>query len=210
MKRVSFVLCTVLLSLVFCRAYGAKKVTGSELSKTGSIMDNFAYELEGDSIVLKKYTGTEEVATISSQYTLGGKTYKTDLSHFMFGIFNEYPKAVVFEEGIESFYDPIFNSTKIEKVYIPYSMKFLSGKQLSYLHANVRDKALIFYAGTQEEFSTLVNTSTGSKTKTGSKAEQFGAGLADALNSLGGGFNASDYDFVFEATIDDFYSGEFD
>lgn len=203
-KKIRLICCVIILSLlVSSQAFAATKVSGSSLSQTGTPLDDFDYEIKGNTVRLNEYKGTDTDIVIEASYELNGKTYKTDLSRFMFGIFNDYPARAFISEGIEELYGPIFNSCKANEIYLPHSLTSLAPKVLSYFpHYDDNYNpviAKIFYAGTQDEFEQLLIKGAG---LTGKDAEN--------VNIFSGfGFNASDFEFIFEATKEDFYSGEF-
>ena len=202
--RKSLVLALILLlSVMALSAYGAVKISGKDLSATGTTLDDFDFELSGNTIKLREYKGTDYEIVIEASYELNGKTYKTDLSDFMFGIFNHYPTRAFISEGIEELYDPIFNSCDVNEIYLPKSLKSLDPRVLSYFphYDNHYDPVVskIFYPGTQEEFTQLLVRGSGMSAKE-----------AENINLFAGfGFDASSLEFIFEATPEDFYSGEF-
>lgn len=193
----------LVFSIMAVPAFAATKVSGKDLSKTGSSLDDFEFEIDGDRIELKEYKGTETEVRIEASYNFNNRTYKTDLSRFMFGIFNDYPNRAFIAEGIEELYGPIFNSCKVYEFYLPKSLKSLDPKVLSYFpHYDSSYNVVVsklFYGGTQEEFEALLIKGAGMSPEEGKDINVY----------AGFGFDASALEFIFEATEEDFYSGEF-
>ena len=201
--RLLKVIMGIILITMSLAAYAATKVSGKDLSATGTSLDDFEFEIEGNTIKLEEYKGTDYEVTIEASYELNGKTYKTDLSRFMFGLFNKYPTRAYISEGIEEIYNPIFNSCDVNEIYLPKSLKSLNPKVLSYFpHYDSMFNPVvskIFYPGTQEEFVQLLIKGSGMTAKE-----------AEGVNLFAGfGFDASSLEFIFEATREDYESGIF-
>lgn len=193
MKKLLSVLMAIVIVISLSSSFAATKVSGKQLGSTGTALDDFEFKIEGDIIKLEEYKGKESSLFIEPSYEIDGKTYTTDLSGFMVGIGNMDVKEVFIPEGIEEIPARIFNSCGVEKFYIPHSIKHFPAYALSYFHKMfVPNGVKVFYAGTQAEFEAMLLEG------------------SEATNPyIGNGFEAELFDFIFEATPEDYTSGEF-
>ena len=201
-KAISFFLILSIL-LGISTSLAATKVSGSNLSSVGGTIDDFKYEIEKNNIKLTKYIGTSAIVIVEEKYELDGKKYNTDLTDCK--ITNRSVRAVYFSEGIKEINDSIFNGSDVMKIYLPKSMNVISTRFLGYLHADNGDKVEVYYPGKQAEFEKKLTNESGNQSK--NKAAQKGADWANKLNNmLGIGYDPDDFDFIFEATKEDFLS----
>ncbi|QTE73994.1 hypothetical protein JS518_14040 [Clostridiales bacterium FE2010] len=201
MRRIVLFACMIMLLSILCSTNAATKISGYSLKQQGSSLKNFNYEIDGDKIKLTLYIGEEESTVVPSVFTIDGKTYKTDLSNFMVGITNEYPKEILFSEGIEELPLYVFNSCRVIKFYLPKSLKKWSPSGLSYFGSRKDKPIKVYYAGSIEEFEELL------KNNVSWYSEEDKQNLNVFLDL---DFDASDFDFIFEATEEDYFSGEYD
>ena len=124
------------------------------------------------------------------------------MTDFQIGKGNNSVKAVYFSEGIKEVEDSIFNSSDVKKVFLPKSMKVISTRLLGYMHPDNGEKLEVYYAGKQKDFEKKLTDKSGSPKK--DKAAEKGAEWANKLNQLFGGYDPNDFDFIFEATREDF------
>lgn len=183
-------------------------VTGVEVQKSeeeryGSIED-FSYELSGDTIILQKYTGKAETLEIQAFYTIDGTKYKTDLSDFQVGIGNRKVKTLILCEGITEVKNAIFNSCDVEKVYFPKSMVVVHDNTLSYLHPDDGKTIKIYYGGTQEEWAEIFAEYKRTLVEDAEFGEEMGQAAADKLNEMMGmEYDSSLFEYFFSASPDD-------
>ena len=183
-------------------------VTGVEVQKSeeeqyGSIED-FSYELSGDTIILKKYTGKAEILEIQSSYTIDGTEYKTDLSDFQVGIGNRKVKTLILCEGITEVKNAIFNSSDVEKVYFPKSMTVVHDNTLSYLHPDDGQTIKVYYGGTQDEWAAIFAEYKRTLVEDTEFGEEMGQAAADKLNEMMGmEYDSSLFEYFFSASPDD-------
>ena len=191
-------------------------ITGIEVQKSeeelcGSIED-FSYELSGDTIILDEYNGKSEILEVKSSYIIDDSEYKTDLSSFMIGLGNQTVKTLIICEGITEVQDSVFNSSGVQNVFFPKSMTSVYDNTLSYLHPDEGDKIKVYYAGTQEEWEkifTEYNRQTMKEAWESSedweeKGAATGKSLADKLNEMvDGGYDSSQFEYFFSANPDD-------
>ena len=203
MKKLIGLILVMTLTLMCVGAIAATKVSGNSLASTGTSLDNFDFEIKNDTIQLNEYKGEDADVFIDATYELNGKTYTTDASRFMVGLFNKVAKSVFFAEGITEIYRPVFNSCAVYKFYLPKSLTYLDPDVLSYFSSREPKPIKLYYAGTQEEFESLLRAGFQKNNKDVKDVESINV-------YVGLGFNSADFDFIFEATPEDYTSGEFD
>lgn len=193
MKKLLSVFIALIMILSLSSAFAATKVSGKDVAKTGTALDDFEFKIVGDTVQIEEYKGKETSLFLEPSYVIDGKTYKTDLSRFMVGIGNMDVKEVFIPEGIEEIPARIFNSCGVDKFYIPQSIKHFPAYALSYFHKMFHpDGVKVFYAGTQAEFEAML--------------------LEDSKATnpyVGNGFETEIFEFIFEATPEDYTSGKF-
>lgn len=179
------------------------EVQKSEEEKYGSIED-FDYELSGDTVKIEKYTGKAEILEIQSAYTIDGTEYKTDLSDFQVGIGNRKVKTLILCEGITEVKKSIFNSSDVEKVYFPKSMTVVHDNTLSYMHAEDGKTIKIYYGGTQDEWETIFAEYKRTKVEDAEFGAEMGEAAADKLNEIMGmEYDSSLFEYFFSASPED-------
>ena len=161
-------------------------------------MDDFEYELSGDQLKLLQYNGNNESLVIDADYKIQNVGYKTNLSNFQIG---SGVRTLVISEGITEVYDAIFNSSDVEKVYLPKSLGSITDKALSYLHG---DKPIeLYYGGSEEQWNSIlehyVSPGVTESWKPGNY-EDAGAALADKINKMvGSDYDPSKFNFHFNS-----------
>lgn len=181
-------------------------VTGIEVQKENKYGDieDFSYELSGDSIVLSSYNGKDETIEIKPTYTIDGTEYKTDISDFSVGIGSHVVKALILCEGIEEVETSIFNSSDVKKIFFPKSMKNVYDYTLSYLHPEDGETIKIYYAGTQEEWAKIFTEYKRTKVEDAEFGEEMGQAMADKINEMmGSEYDSSIFEYFFSASPDD-------
>lgn len=125
-------------------------VSSSDFSNTKSNNDptalsDFNYTIDGDTLHLNRYNGKETSVVFSNVYNIDGTEYNiTKLEGSMF--LGRTVDTVIFKEGIKEISHAFFNSSKVEKLYIPVSFSYIYDDSLAYLSSSLKD---IYYAGTQ-------------------------------------------------------------
>lgn len=167
-------------------------------------IEDFSYELSGDSVILDKYNGDSEILEIKPSYQIDGNDYKTDLSNFQVGIGNSNVKTLIFGEGITSVRDAIFNSCKVEKVYFPKTIETVYDNTLSYLHPKDGETIKIYYGGTKEEWEKKFTKYERTKLEDAKDAEEIGKSIGEKLNEIAGaGYDSSLFEYFFSSSPDD-------
>ncbi len=167
-------------------------------------IEDFSYELSGDSVILDKYNGNSEILEIKPSYQIDGNDYKTDLSNFQVGIGNSNVKTLIFDEEITSVRDAIFNSCKVEKVYFPKTIETVYDNTLSYLHPKDGETIKIYYGGTQEEWENIFTKYERTKLEDAKNAEEVGKSIGDKLNEIAGAeYDSSLFEYFFSSSPDD-------
>lgn len=178
------------------------EVLKSEETQYGNIED-FKYELSGNTIVLNKYTGKAETLEIQASYMIDGTEYKTDLSDFQVGIGNSKVKTLILCEGITEVKNSIFNSCDIEKVYFPKSMTVVNDDTLSYLHPDEGQTIKIYYGGTQDEWATIFKEYKRTLVEDAEFGEEMGQAAADKVNEMmGHEYDSSLFEYFFSTSPD--------
>lgn len=183
-------------------------VVGVEVKKSkeeqyGSIED-FRYELSGDTIILKNYKGKAEILEIKASYIIDGTEYKTDLLDFQVGMGNRKVKTLILCDGITNVKNSIFNSTDVEKVYFPKSMSVVHDNTLSYLHPDDGKTIKIYYGGTQDEWEAIFAEYKRTLVEDAEFGEKMGKAAADKLNEMMGmEYDSSQFEYFFSASPDD-------
>lgn len=178
----------------------------SEISETSveeqAGINDFLYDLEGDSVVLGQYNGDANVLRIESEYDVGGNTYTTDLSDFQVEAYSV--DTLILDEGISSVNTSIFNGSNVENIYFPKSMELVYDYTLSYLHPDEGEKVKVYYAGTEEEWNQIFTEYQRTSIADAELGEELGTALADKLNEIiGGGYDSSEFEFYFSASPDE-------
>lgn len=179
------------------------EVKKPEKEKYGSIKD-FDYELSDKKIMLKEYTGKTEILEIKSSYKVDGKKYKTDLSDFQVGIGNRCVKTLILCKGIKKVNNAIFNSSDVEKVYFPKSMKVVYDNTLAYMDAEDGKTIKIYYGGTKKEWGKIFKEYKRKKVEDTKFGGEMGEALADKVNEMAGmEYDSSEFEYFFSASPDD-------
>lgn len=183
-------------------------VSSSDFSNTKSNNDptslsDFDYTIDGDTLHLNRYNGKETSVVFSNVYNIDGTEYNiTKLEGSMF--LGRSVDTVIFKEGIKEISHAFFNSSKVEKLYIPVSFSYIYDDSLAYLSSSLKD---IYYAGTQEQWNsifTIYEAKSVSENLDSKNYEGAGQAIADKLNNaIGHSFDANNVTFHFEAKLDD-------
>lgn len=181
-------------------------IKGIEVQKENNYGDieDFSYEISGENVLLKSYDGKDKVIEIKPTYTIEGAEYKTDISDFSVGIGNHRVESLILCEGIEEVATSIFNSSDVEKIFFPKSMKNVYDYTLSYLHPSEGNTIKIYYAGTQEEWAQIFTEYKRTKVEDTELGEEMGKAIADKLNEMiGSEYDSSLFEYFFSASPDD-------
>ena len=174
-------------------------VTGNETNTRPADIEDFTYELSGDTVLLTKYTGRDKVLTVRAAYEIDGRSYTTDLSDFQIG--SSRVKTLILDEGITTVKTSIFNSSDVERIFFPKSMSTVYDYTLSYLHPANGERIEIYYAGTQEEWQEIFTEYERTPVEDAEFGEELGEALADKLNeALGASYDSAQFVYYFSAT----------
>lgn len=188
---------TLLTTTLFLSGCGSASQSSSKSIET--TIDDFTYSIDDTgNLSLLKYTGKNSTLKIESSYDIEGTNYPvTNLNNFQIGIGNRSVKTVIISEGITELNYSIFNSCKVNKIYLPKSLSVIYDDTLAYLN---KDKIDIYYGGTEDEWNTIFTE------YTGTDDENAGKKLAEKFNSaLGFEYDSSKFTFHYESTIDNLY-----
>lgn len=178
-------------------------VSDVEPGNKGNPIDLFRYKLEGNKAILKSYLGKTKRLVIDSSYVIDGKTYITDLSDFHVGIGNSIVTTLVLNEGITEVDNAIFNSTAVDTVYFPTSMKCVYDNTLAYIRPKDGKKAKIYYGGTKDQWVNIFTEYHRKSILDSEFGEEMGAAAADAINQwIGHSYESSEFEYYFSATPD--------
>ena len=209
MKRKFLIAACSFMILGTSVAVYAGGVTGVEVKKDDSekygTINDFDYDIEGNSVKLHDYDGKCKILEILPSYNIDGADYTTDLSDFQIGIGNSYVESVIFQEGITEINDATFNSCDVQKVFFPKSMSNITDKTLSYLSPKEDgDLIQIYYAGTQDDWGNIFTEYKRTKVEDSEFGEEMGQAIADKLNEMmGSKYNSSEFEYYFSASPDD-------
>lgn len=177
--------------------------TARLVTESKAALSDYDYEIVDDSVKLTKYNGKNEVLYILSEYEADGSEYKTDLSDFSCIVGSSKVKFIIFENGIEEIANATFNSSGIQAVYFPNTMKCVYDTSLRYLHPEEESKIQIYYEGTAEEWNQIFKTYERQRVKEAwnssddweEKGKAVGSSVAEKLNSMMGEYDSSNYEF---------------
>lgn len=166
-------------------------------------LQDFDYIINGTTLVLNKYKGENSIINIANEYEVDGTTYKIDnVEGSMF--LGMSVKTVIFSDGIQGISHAFFNSSKVEKIYIPTSFTNIYDDTLAYISRSLTD---IYYGGTQEQWNQIFTHYDPDTVSENLKEKDYsGAGeaAADKLNKIiGHDFDPSTVQFHFEASSGD-------
>lgn len=158
--------------------------------------DDFDFEISGENIILKSYTGNNHTIAIYPQYDVDGEIYTTDLSDFQVG--SNDVDTIIFVNGITEVKTSIFNSCNVKKVYFPKTMECVYDYTLSYLHPDDGECIQIYYEGTEDEFLEIFKKYKRTKVEDSEFGEEMGTAIADKINEMiGSEYNPEDFEFYF-------------
>lgn len=175
-----------------------------DMVKQTETLDEFSYEIDGNTISLNQYNGNNETLEILSAYGIDGKEYATKLSDFQVGIGNSTVKTLILDDGITEIKASIFNSCEVEKIFFPKSMTLIYDNTLSYLHPRDGQTVGIYYAGTEEEWANIFTEYQRKDIKDAEFGEEMGVAAADKLNEMmGAEYDSSLFEYHFSAQPSD-------
>lgn len=171
---------------------------------TNITINSFDYSIDGNTVLLNKYNGSDHTLVIESNYTIDGMQYDVNLDNFCIGMDNNSTDTLIISEGITSVNDAIFNGCEVTKIFFPKSLSVIYDNTLAYLDADHID---IYYAGSEEEwyniFQTYIANSISEKLKEGDGTAA-GKALAYKVNSfIGHKYDASKFKYHFESNVED-------
>ena len=144
----------------------------------------FDYQINGSSLKLERYNGSEKTVRIADNYTIDNNTY------------------TVTELG-----DAIFNGSDVNKIYFPRTLNSITDNLLAYLSNEYDDHTDIYYEGSQEEWNNIFQiyeaTSVSDAYHSGD-ASGLGIALADKLNAkMGHKYDESKFTYHYNASLED-------
>lgn len=91
----------------------APTAINNENPKSENKIDDFDYEINGDTVILNRYYGDDSILEIKTSYEIDGVTYSTDISDFQ--VYSNSAKTIIFDEGFSNINNATFNSISVEK-----------------------------------------------------------------------------------------------
>lgn len=114
---------------------------------TATQLEDFDYYVDGDSIFLKNYKGSDKKVNIASSYEIDGQRLKVTSLDKTFTL--ERVSSVIVPEGVTSMSDNVFNSSGIQYLYLPSTLTDFDGWH--YFH----DGEKLYYGGTEDQWKKL-------------------------------------------------------
>lgn len=196
-KKLNVIAATTLcIALSACGSSGSSTPEPSSIANTSDVVssitpiDDFRYDISGDTISLQKYSGSDDIVYIDNQYSIDGTAYNVvSIDGAMF--FSGNVKTVILADGIQEINHALFNGAKIERLYIPSTINCIYDDSLAYISRSLTD---IYYGGSEDEWNqayTPYDAGGVSENIENNNFEGAGAAAANKLNSLIG---HSDFD----------------
>ena len=110
-------------------------------------IDQFDYYIDGDSLILTKYKGSDKAVRIAPAYEIEGKSYQVTGLEAVFEL--KAVNSVIVPEGVTSIEKGAFNVSDVKYLYLPSTLTDFDG--WSTLH----DGEKLCYGGTQEQWNSL-------------------------------------------------------
>lgn len=180
--------------------------TDREAQKANDI-SQFDYELSGGKVVLKEYKGDAHTLEIRASYVVDGREYPTDMTHFDGGLIGATPTTVILDEGITEVANATFNSSRVNRVYFPSTMRVVYDRTLTYFNPGKGGTIDVYYGGSQSQWDSIftVYHSPSPDEIADDDWESKGAAFADRLNNAIGAYDydPDEYAFHFNASPDD-------
>lgn len=110
-------------------------------------LTDFKYYVDGDSIVLTDYTGTNRTVNIAPEYEIDGTRLHVTALESVFTL--ERISSAIIPEGVTSIKDNAFNSCGVKNLYLPSTLADFNG--WSYFHNGEK----LYYGGTEEQWAEL-------------------------------------------------------
>lgn len=110
-------------------------------------INDFDYVIDGNEIYINKYKGKDYKIRLKSVYEIEGKQCRIvsfDNATFMFGNM----RSVIIPEGTKYLADNTFNSSGIEFLYLPSSVREINEQFCGYLS----DLKKLYYGGTEKQW----------------------------------------------------------
>lgn len=185
-----------------------KEVKETKIEKYTANIDDFEYEIVDNTVRLKKFDGKDKALVIKPTYYIDSIEYQTDLSELYLS--NSKVNFIVFENGIKSFNDSIFNGSDVKCVYLPLSVEVVYDKTLNYLDPDDGEKIQIYYEGTEDEWNFIfssyerqtVKEAWDSSEDAEEKGEAVGESIADKLNNMMGSYDSSEFEYHYSVSED--------
>ena len=184
------------------------ETTAASFDTGFSSIADFSYDISDDTLILKKYSGSSDTVYIGSNYQIDGVEHsfsKIDGS----SIFGHSVKNILFADGITEISHTLFNSSSVEKLYIPASMAYIYDDTLAYASHSLTD---IYYGGSEEQWNSIYTAYKPNDVKDEIENKDYkGAGVAagDKLNQLmGHNFDPSAVNFHYNATPDELLNSD--
>ena len=112
-------------------------------------LSDFRFDATAEGLILKGYKGKEDRVIIAPAYEIDGKVYDVRKLDNTFALHKV--NTVVLPEGVEELTQAVFNTSGIQKLYLPKSLMNVPGAFWKYFH-NVDT---IWYGGTEEDFDAI-------------------------------------------------------
>lgn len=124
---------------------------GSELwAISATPLEDFEFELQDGILYLERYNGNDKKLRIAAQYESNGSTYPVSVDEL--SLLGNHLESVILEDGITSVNRVVFNSTGVQRVYLPASLTLIYDDMLAYISSSLE---LIAYGGSEEDWNSV-------------------------------------------------------
>lgn len=174
----------------------------SDWASEYSPINDFRYDIDGNSITLIRYKGEDTQIMLSPVYTIDGKDYNLiSMGDDACFLSETHITSVIIPEGVEEIGGSCFNScASLERIYLPSTLKEIPSTFFGYLgEYKVFCDSQISLPSERDtnDYELLIDDTT--------QSGELGESMARALNGMLGGFNSSDEDL--EKVIEIYFGG---
>lgn len=163
-------------------------------------LEDFEIELRDNVIYLEQYQGDASQLRIASQYELNGSAYPVCLDELE--LMGNQLESVILEDGITRINRIAFNSTGLQRLYLPASMTLIYDDMLAYVDDSLE---LIEYGGCEENWNSIYQHYEAPSVEEALDAEDYeavGSALAMQLNNaLGHEIDLSDIEIRYNVAL---------